>query len=66
MSDTARMIDREVRCRCGQVGVITGVEMGENGPVCVWVTHPVRGVVQAHIHRTQHIPGLLTQLARTQ
>ena len=62
MSDTSWMIDREVRCRCGQVGVITGVEDGEDRPACIWVAHPVRSVMQTHIHRARQVPAVLAQL----
>lgn len=64
MDDAAWMVGREVRCRCGQTGVVTGVEAGEDQPVLVWVSHDVRGAVQAHIHRSPQMAALLTQLAR--
>jgi hypothetical protein len=58
------MVNREVRCRCGQVGVITGVEGAEDNPDCVWVTHEVRAALQSHIHRSRQMPALLAQLTR--
>jgi hypothetical protein len=65
MNDTAWMVDREVRCRCGQTGRITGVETGNSAsgqPECIWVTHDVRGSMQAHIHRSPQMSVLLAQL----
>ncbi|MFL6132646.1 MAG: hypothetical protein ACJ72A_07585 [Nocardioidaceae bacterium] len=64
MSDTPWMVNREVRCRCGQVGLITGVEGAEDHPELVWVTHMVRLAMQTHIHRTRQMPALLAQLSR--
>jgi hypothetical protein len=62
MSETASMINREVRCRCGQQGLISGVEGPEDHPDLVWVTHLVRLSMQTHIHRSPQMPGLLAQL----
>jgi hypothetical protein len=64
MSDTELMIDREVRCRCGEMGVITGVEADGDQAKCVWVAHPVRSAMQTHIHRAPQMPALLAQLRR--
>ena len=64
MSDTQTWVNREVRCRCGQVGVITGVEEEEDQLTCVWVSHPVRLAHQTHIHRARQIPALLAQFRR--
>jgi hypothetical protein len=64
MSATGWMVNRAVKCRCGQVGVITGVEGTEDSPECVWVTHDVRGAMQSHIHRSRQMPALLAQLER--
>lgn len=64
MSDTAWMDNREVRCRCGQLGVVTGVEGAAVRPDNVWVTHLVGLRMQTHIHRTPQMPALLAQLAR--
>ena len=64
VSETAWMIDREIRCRCGQRGVITGVEGDEDRPDLVWVTHMVRLAMQTHIHRRAQMPALLAQLSR--
>jgi hypothetical protein len=63
MAETAWMIDREVRCRCGQQGIISGVEGPDDNPELVWVTHMVRLAMQTHIHRRQQMPALLAQLA---
>jgi hypothetical protein len=62
MTETASMINREIRCRCGQVGVISGVEGAEERPDYVWVTHMVRLSMQTHIHRSQQMPAVLAQL----
>ena len=64
MSETAWMDNLEVRCRCGQVGVITGVEGSSDFPDNVWVTHRVGLVMQTHIHRRPQMPALMAQLAR--
>ena len=58
------MIDREIRCRCGQMGVITGVEGDEDAPKFVWVTHLVRMAMQTHIHRGPQMSAVLAQLSR--
>jgi hypothetical protein len=62
MTETASMINREIRCRCGQVGVISGVEGSEDNPDLVWVTHLVRLAMQTHIHRKAQMPAVLAQL----
>src|SRR3954447_3755905 len=64
MTETASMINREIRCRCGQVGVISGVEGAEDAPELVWVTHLVRLAMQTHIHRKAQMRALLAQLSR--
>jgi hypothetical protein len=64
MSETAWMDDREIRCRCGQMGVVTGVEGAEAHPDNVWVTHQVGLSLQTHIHRAPQMPALLAQRAR--
>ena len=64
MNETAWMMNREVQCRCGGVGVITGVEGLVDHPDLVWVTHSVRGSMQCHIHRSRQMPALMAQLAR--
>lgn len=64
MSETAWMVNREVRCRCGQMGLISGVEGPDDHPELVWVTHKVRLAMQTHIHRSQQMPRLLAQLSR--
>lgn len=63
MSETT-WLDSEVRCRCGQVGVVTGVEGPAARPDNVWVTHLVGLRMQTHIHRSQQMPALLAQLTR--
>ncbi len=63
MSETAWMVDREVKCRCGQRGVISGVELAGDEPELVWVTHLVRLSMQTHIHRRPQMPALLAQLS---
>jgi hypothetical protein len=65
MSDTEWMVNREVRCRCGQVGIITGVEDDNGQPKCVWVAHTVRLAMQTHIHRAGQMPALMAQLRHT-
>jgi len=64
MTDSQSWVDREVRCRCGQVGIITGVEQDDDQPTCVWVSHPVRLAHETHIHRARQIPALMAQLRR--
>ncbi len=64
MSETAWMNDLEVKCRCGQVGVVTGVEGSNAFPDNVWVTHRVGLAMQTHIHRKPQMPALLAQIAR--
>jgi hypothetical protein len=64
MNDTAWMVDREIRCRCGRVGVITGVEATDGRPDCVWVSHLVRIAMQTHIHRSPQMGAVLAQLPR--
>lgn len=63
MDNESSMVGRDVRCRCGQMGVITGVEAGEDGPRLIWVAHLVRSMMQTHIHRATQLPALLSQLA---
>lgn len=62
MAETVSMINREIRCRCGQVGVISGVEGPEEEPDAVWVTHLVRLAMQTHIHRKPQMAAVLAQL----
>jgi hypothetical protein len=64
MTETASMINREVRCRCGRLGVIDGVEGAEEHPDFVWVTHTVGLALVTHIHRAPQMPAVLLQLAR--
>lgn len=64
MTDSTWMIDREVRCRCGQMGVISGVQGAEERPDFVWVTHPVRLGVETHIHRDRQMSAVMAQLTR--
>jgi hypothetical protein len=64
MAETASMINREIKCRCGQMGVISGVEGSEDHPDFVWVTHMVRLALQTHIHRGPQMAAVLAQLAR--
>jgi hypothetical protein len=64
MSETTWMVNREVRCRCGQQGVITGVEGAGEQPELVWVTHMVRLAMQTHIHRRPQLPALMAQLSK--
>ncbi|MEN3318947.1 MAG: hypothetical protein V7643_2348, partial [Mycobacterium sp.] len=64
VSETAWMMNREIRCRCGQLGTISGVEGAEDHPEYVWVTHMVRLAMQTHIHRSPQMPALLAQLSR--
>lgn len=63
MSDMPSMLNREVRCRCGQQGHISGVEGAEDHPDLVWVTHLVRLAMQTHIHRRPQMPALMAQLS---
>lgn len=63
MTETVSMVNREIRCRCGQVGVISGVQGAEAHPEYVWVTHMVRLAMQTHIHRRAQMPAVLAQLA---
>jgi hypothetical protein len=65
MTEPASMLNREIRCRCGQVGVISGVEGPEDQPDFVWVTHMVRLAMQTHIHRRPQMPAVLAQLSRS-
>ncbi|MEO9138768.1 MAG: hypothetical protein ABI345_06830 [Jatrophihabitans sp.] len=53
-----------MRCRCGQIGVVTGVEGPAANPDNVWVSHMVGLRMQTHIHRSQQMPALLAQLDR--
>jgi hypothetical protein len=64
VSETASIMNREIRCRCGQLGLISGVEGAEDHPDYVWVTHLVRLEMQTHIHRSPQMPALLAQLSR--
>lgn len=64
MRNVAWLDNCEVRCRCGQLGVVTGVEGDEEHPDNVWVTHMVGLRMQTHIHRSQQMPALLAQLDR--
>ena len=70
MSDTKRVSesawtdDRAVRCRCGQMGVVTGVEGADAKPDKIWVTHRVGMADQTHIHRSPQMSALLAQLSR--
>jgi hypothetical protein len=64
MTDAPWMLNREIRCRCGQVGIICGVEGPEDHPDYVWVTHLVRTSMQTHIHRSRQMPAVLAQLSR--
>jgi hypothetical protein len=64
VSETATMLNREIRCRCGQMGVISGVEGAEDQPEAVWVTHMVRLAMQTHIHRRPQMPAVLAQLSQ--
>ena len=64
MSDTAWMINREIQCRCGQRGVISGVQGLEDSPEFIWVTHQVRLAMQTHIHRRPQMRAVLAQLSR--
>lgn len=57
------MVDREIRCRCGQLGLISGVEGAEDHPEYVWVTHRVGLAMQTHIHRSSQMPSVLAQLS---
>jgi hypothetical protein len=64
VTETASMMNREIRCRCGQLGLISGVEGAEDHPDYVWVTHLVRLAMQTHIHRGPQMPAVLAQLSR--
>lgn len=64
VTETASMMNREIRCRCGQRGLISGVEGAEDHPDYVWVTHLVRLAMQTHIHRAPQMPAVLAQLSR--
>lgn len=64
VTETASIINREIRCRCGQMGLISGVEGAEDAPDYVWVTHLVRLAMQTHIHRSPQMPAVLAQLSR--
>jgi hypothetical protein len=64
VTEQGSMINREIRCRCGQLGVISGVEGPEEHPDFVWVEHLVRLAMQTHIHRKQQMPAVLAQLAQ--
>jgi len=64
VSETVSIMNREIRCRCGQLGVISGVEGAEDAPDYVWVTHMVRLAMQTHIHRSPQMPAVLAQLSR--
>jgi hypothetical protein len=65
MSDTEWMDNLEVRCRCGQIGVIDGVEGADAFPDSVWVTHRVGLAMQTHIHRRPQMSALIAQIARS-
>jgi hypothetical protein len=58
------ILNREIKCRCGQLGVISGVEGAEDSPDFVWVSHLVRLAMQTHIHRSPQMPAVLAQLAQ--
>ncbi len=64
MSETTSIVNREIQCRCGQRGVISGVEGSEDHPDYVWVSHMVRSAMQTHIHRSPQMPAVLAQLAK--
>lgn len=64
MTEKTSMMNREIRCRCGQVGTISGVQGAEDYPEFVWVTHMVRLAMQTHIHRRPQMPAVLAQLSR--
>jgi hypothetical protein len=64
MSDTAWMDNLEVRCRCGQVGVINGVEGSAALPDNIWVTHRVGLAMETHIHRRPQMSALMAQISR--
>ncbi|WP_375502470.1 hypothetical protein [uncultured Jatrophihabitans sp.] len=64
MSDTTWMNNLEVRCRCGQIGVINGVEGSSAFPDNVWVTHRVGLTMQTHIHRKPQMTAIMAQVAR--
>jgi hypothetical protein len=64
VDETATIMNREIRCRCGQRGVISGVEGAEDHPDFVWVSHMVGLAMQTHIHRSAQMPAVLAQLAR--
>jgi hypothetical protein len=63
VTESVSLMNREIRCRCGQLGVISGVEGPEEHPDNVWVTHLVRLAMQTHIHRSPQMPALLAQLS---
>ncbi len=63
MSTPTTLLNREIRCRCGQTGVISGVEGADDQPDFVWVSHMVRMAMQTHIHRKAQMPAVLAQLA---
>lgn len=64
MNNTPLTLDLEVRCRCGQMGVISGVQGPAENPEFVWVSHMVRLAMQTHIHRSAQMPALLAQTSR--
>lgn len=64
MTDTAWMDNLKVRCRCGQVGVIAGVEGSGPVPENVWVDHLVGLTMQTHIHRGPQMGALMAQVSR--
>ena len=64
MTETPWMMDREIQCRCGQRGLISGVEGDPDNPDFVWVTHMVRLAMQTHIHRSPQMRSVLAQLTR--
>lgn len=64
MSDTAWMDNLTVRCRCGQVGKITGVEGSAAYPDNVWVDHLVGLTMQTHIHRGPQMSALMAQVTK--
>lgn len=64
MTETTSIMNREIKCRCGQLGLISGVQGTDDQPEYVWVTHMVRLAMQTHIHRRPQMAAVLAQLAR--
>jgi hypothetical protein len=62
LTEPTPLLDREIRCRCGQLGRISGVEGPAEHPDFVWVTHVVRLAPQTHIHRSLQMGAVLAQL----